>query len=371
MPTNKDTAEVASENTQEKTVASSKRVTWILLVMVFLLWIYTLWADRVTPMNNHARINAQLIQITPQVSADIYKVSVVNNAEVSQGQALVELDNAPFLLKVTAARLHLQQTSLSLGADSAGIQEAQANLVASQIKRDNAYKHTQRMTALGRTGVISKQSLDDSQDQLKDAEAMVVQAKAALERSKKALGPKGENNPQLQSALNQLHQALLEESYCHLQAPGDGVITHLNLAAGNFAVAGHPLITFINNKHTWITAMLRENSLIYLKPGTPVKIVFDAYPGQTFRGEVQSIGWGSSGNGNLQTDQTTGLLISPDGLQHSQRFPVNINLGPEASALPQRYGARAMISFYPGQSTMGETLLDIWTWTWSYLSYVS
>ncbi|MBV7314523.1 HlyD family secretion protein [Shewanella sp. NIFS-20-20] len=363
--------ETNETHAQSATIKSSKRLTWLLLITVVVIWIYTLWADRVTPMTTHARVNAQLIQLTPQVSADISQILVANNANVTQGQPLITLDNSQAQLNVIAARLNLQQTSQALGADSAGIAEAQANLVTAKIKQENSSKHAERMSALGKNGVVSTQAMEDSQDQLKAAQAQLAQAQAALIRAKTAMGPEGKNNPQLQAALNQLNQALLNESYTKIYAPDDGVITNLTLAAGNYAIAGHPLVTFINNQHTWVTAMLRENSLIYLKPGTPVKIVFDAYPGQTFHGSVASIGWGSSGNGNLQTDQATGLFISPTGQQHPQRFPVNINLDNDAQQLVQRYGGRAMVSFYPDQSSLGEGLLSIWTWVWSYLTYVS
>ncbi|KXF82843.1 HlyD family secretion protein [Enterovibrio coralii] len=360
-----------SQPPQVEAANSARRVTYYLIAAALVLWLYTLWADRFTPMTNHGRINGQLIRITPQVSGPISNISVLNNAEVRQGQSLLDIEPLPFQLEVDAAKVSLQQAAQSVKSDSAAIEAAKANQVAARVKLVNATQHAQRNRTLARRNVISKATLDDSIAAQNSAKAALAQATADLVKAQQALGPKGENNPQVKSALNRLDQALLNLSYTKLDAPASGVITNMTLATGDYASQGKPLLTYINNHHLWLTAMVRESSLVYIDKGTVVKVVLDAYPGQIFHGEVTSIGWGSSGNGNLQIDANNGLFDSPNGLQHAQRFPVNIRFFDLPKDVNLRYGGRATISFYPGQAPLGERLLDVWTWVWSYLSYVS
>ncbi|MBY5920440.1 HlyD family secretion protein [Ferrimonas balearica] len=371
--TNATSNEPAQSEPQEsgKTLDSARRFTFILLFVALTVWIYTLWVDRLTPMTDHVRVNGQLIRLSPQVSAQIEKVLVPDNARVSQGQPLIQLEKHQFQLKVDSAKAALQQTTQSVDADTAAVAVAKANQVAARVRLDNSRQHAQRNVALAENGVISQSALDDSLAEVQSAEAQLAQATANLEKAKQALGPIGENNPQLKSALNQLDQALLNLSYTTLYAPGDGVVTNMELATGDYAGAGKPLLTYINNDSLWLTAMVREISLAYVKPGTPVKIILDSYPGRSFQGEVQSIGWGSAGNGTLEVDPNSGLMTSPNGLQHAQRFPVNIRFLDLPDEVQLRYGGRATVSFYPGQTATGEKLLDLWTWIWSYLSYVS
>ncbi|MBV7298418.1 HlyD family secretion protein [Enterovibrio paralichthyis] len=371
-----ETADTAASDESEKQtakspVSSARRFTYYLIVVALLLWFYTLWADRVTPMTDHGRVNGQIIRISPQVSGPIASISVINNATVKQGQLLLTIERDPFELKVTAARLQLQQATQSVNADSSAIDAAKANEVAAKVKLANAKQHAERNRSLARRGVVSQATLDDSVASLNSAKAALAQATADLEKARQALGPKGENNPQVKSALNNLDQALLNLSYTELRSPAGGVITNMNLAAGDYAAAGHPMMTYVNNRYFWLTAMVAENSLAYLNRGTLVKVVLDAYPGRIFHGEVTSIGWGSSGNGNLEVNSNSGLFNSPTGIQHAQRFPVNIRFFDLPPDVTLRYGGRATVSFYPGQSEFGEWLLDLWTWIWSYLSYVS
>ncbi|WP_407333527.1 HlyD family secretion protein [Enterovibrio sp. 27052020O] len=365
--------EETNANTKEQSpsVNSARRFTYYLIAAALVIWIYTLWADRVTPMTSHGRVNGQLIRISPQISGPISSISVVNNAEVKRGQPLLTIEKRPFQLNVESARLALQQASQSVNADSAAIDAAKATEVAARVKLANAKQHAERNTALARRGVVSQATLDDSLSALNTARANLAEAIAALARAQEALGPKGENNPQVKSALNRLDKALLDLSYTDINAPAAGVITNINLAAGDYAATGQPLLTYINNRHFWLTAMVRENSLVYIQKGTIVKIVFDAYPGEIFHGEVTSIGWGSSGNGSLQIDGNNGLFDSPADIQRAQRFPVNIRFFDLPDDVNLRYGGLATVSFYPRQSDFGEALLDVWTWIWSYLSYVS
>ncbi|MGR5231752.1 HlyD family secretion protein [Vibrio rotiferianus] len=359
---------MAEDNNKLK---QARSFTYYIILFVLVMWLYTLWADRVTPMTDQGRVNGQVIRISPQVSGPISEVTVTNNTEVKEGAPLLSIDPQPFELAVKSARIELQKAAQSYEADSAAIDVAKANEVAARVKVNNAKKNVDRNRVLAKRGTISQSMMDNIVADLETAQANLAQASSTLEKAKQEFGPRDEDNPEIQGVLNKLEQALLDLNHTKLTAPGDGVITNMDVAVGDYAGAGQPLMTFVNNRHLWLTAMVRENSLAYLKSGDQVKIVFDAYPGEVYKGKVSSIGWGSSGNGSLAVDGSSGLMTSPTGSVKAQRFPVNI----EFEALPQnvtlRYSGRAVVAFYPDESYIGERLQDLWIWAWSYISYVS
>ncbi|NMU84222.1 biotin/lipoyl-binding protein, partial [Vibrio parahaemolyticus] len=80
-----------------------------------------------TPMTDQARVNGQLIRISPEVSGPISQVLITNNSIVKAGDELVTIDPRPFELAVKAAKFDLQQAAQSYEADSAAISVAQAN----------------------------------------------------------------------------------------------------------------------------------------------------------------------------------------------------------------------------------------------------
>lgn len=290
MSENNDVTGPAAED--NKKLNQARSFTYYIFAIVVSIWLYTLWADRMTPMTEQARINGQVIRISPEVSGSIAKVHVVDNSPVQTGDVLVTIDPRPFELAVKAARLDLQQAAQSYEADSAAINVAKANEVAARVKVNNAKKNVERNRVLAQRGTISQATMDDLIAELQTAEANLAQASSALEKAKQEFGPRGEENPEIQTVLNKLEQSLLNLNHTKLVAPGNGVMTNMNVVVGDYAATGQPLLTFINNHHLWLTAMVRENSLTHLKAGDKVKIVFDAYPGEVFNGQISSIGWG-------------------------------------------------------------------------------
>ena len=113
--------------------------------------------------------------------------------------------------------------------------------------------------------------------------------------------------------------------YSTVTAPTRGVVTNLQLAIGQFAAAGSPVMTFFDSRGAWITADLRENQIGNIEPGDEVEILFDAMPGQTFRGRVHSIAWGidpgRTSAGGLMQNRPENQWFEP-----ARRMPVHIEL---------------------------------------------
>src|SRR3546814_5207134 len=67
-----------------------------------------------------------------------------------------------------------------------------------------------------------------AQSTLDSAEAVVVQAEAALEEARQALGPSGAENPRIRDAIAALAQANLDLQRTVVVAPTDGGVTNLS-----------------------------------------------------------------------------------------------------------------------------------------------
>ncbi|MDN3651322.1 HlyD family secretion protein [Thalassotalea ponticola] len=369
MSETKTDTEQSSQNNNH--IQQARSFTLILALVIILLWGYTLWADRVAPMTDQVRVNGQVIRISPEVSGPISEIHVQDNSIVNVGDSLISINPAPFELAVKAARFELQKAGQSFMADTASIDVAKANEVAARVKVNNAKKNVDRNRQLVAKGIISQATMDNAITELETAQANLEQAKSALEKAKQQSGPRGRENPAIQVGLTKLDQAILNLSNTKLIAPTNGVITNMDVAVGDFAAAGQPIMTLINIRYLWLTAMVRENSIGHLNQGDKVKIVLESYPGEIFTGKVSSIGWGSSGNGNFAVDAGNGLINSPTTGPKAQRFPVNIELIELPEHVTLRYGGRATVAFYPNESSVAETLQDLWIWAWSYISYVS
>jgi membrane fusion protein (multidrug efflux system) len=91
-------------------------------------------------------------------------------------------------------------------------------------------------------------------------------------------------------------------------------------------------------REVWVTANFKETQLAGMRPGQPVSIAVDAYPGRTFAGHVDSIQRGSGAAFSLlPPENATGNYV-----KIVQRVPVKIvfdappdvYLGPGMSVIP-------------------------------------
>src|SRR3546814_3809943 len=94
-------------------------------------------------------------------------------------------------------------------------------------------------------GVYPEARRSEAQSTLDSAEAVVVQAEAALEEARQALGPSGAENPRIRDAIAALAQANLDLQRTVVVAPTDGGVTNLSLTIGQVLVQGEAAMTYI------------------------------------------------------------------------------------------------------------------------------
>ena len=350
-----------------------RRWTLVILVIFILLFGWTLIADRLTPYTSDANVRTFVVRTVPEVSGKVIEVGVRDNQIVRAGDLLYRIDPTPFRIAVERAEAKLAAAGQTVGASTAAVDAAQAQLVEAIAKRTNVREQAARVFELVRLGVYPRAKGDQAQSQLDEAEAQVKQAQAALEKARQELGPQGADNPQIREALAALEQARLDLTNTTLRAPGDGVVSNLQLNIGQFAAAGQPALTFLDSRLVWLQAFLRENSLEYVKPGLQAEVVLDALPGRVLPARVESLGWGV---GEGDNDPTTGLPKARQGgggwLASAQRFPVQLAFetadGPPRGV---RYNARASVIVYTGEHSVWNALAWLWIRVIAVLTYVS
>ncbi|WP_432463417.1 HlyD family secretion protein [Agarivorans sp. QJM3NY_33] len=348
---------------------SSQKLSFYIVGLILFIWLYSLWADRVTPMTGSARVHSYLVRISPEVSGNVTEVKVANNQVVNGGDVLFEIDPRNYEINLNAAQASLAIAGQNIGANTAAVEVAQAKVVDALAARDNAREQAARIFELARKGVLSKADLDNATESRDRSQAALEAAEASLVQARYNLGPEGSNNPQILSAMANLEKAQLDLQKTKVIAPSHGVVTNLQLSVGQKATVGSPMLTFIDPRGVWISALVRENSLEHIAVGQSVEIVLDALPGRVLLGQVDSIGWGTGGSNNI--DQSTGFLSADISALGAQRYPVNIIFADNQVPSNIRYGSQATVAFLTGQNKFAEWLAGIWMVLVSVWTYVS
>ena len=156
----------------------------------------------------------------------------------------------------------------------------------------------------------AKVTLADAQEALADAQAggdklkvatakvAVNQANVDLQAAQKARqdldeGADATEVATAQAAVDKAQLAVSEAEVAlagtQLVAPFDGTILETNVAAGDLISANTTILTLANLDTLQVAASVDETTIRQVKAGQPATITFDAFPGQSFTGEVLSI----------------------------------------------------------------------------------
>jgi membrane fusion protein, multidrug efflux system len=310
-----------------------------------------LYADQIGHFQStdDAFVAARQSSLAPKVSGYITDVPVTDNQHVEAGDVIARIDDRDY-------RIALEQTEAQVGAAQASIENLDAQLEvqkaqinANQAQLDQAQaalvfaqQQAARYQHLEQTGFGTVQNSEQYTSQLRQQQATVQSAQATLNLAQRQLeGLKAQRKSaaaNLAQAEAQRDQAKLNLSYTTVTAAQAGRVVNLGAAVGQFAQPGTGLTMFVPDQ-IWVTANFKEIQLNHMRPGEPVTLKIDAYPGQTIRGHVDSVQPGSGTAFSLLPAQNaTGNYV-----KIVQRVPVKIvmdnppravALGPGMSVVP-------------------------------------
>jgi RND family efflux transporter MFP subunit len=86
-----------------------------------------------------------------------------------------------------------------------------------------------------------------------------------------------------------LQAAKAMESYTIITAPISGQIVEKRINVGEMALPGQPLIKIEDNKNLRLEVTVKEQDILFIQPGNPVKVRIDAMPGTEIRGTVSQV----------------------------------------------------------------------------------
>lgn len=301
-------------------------------------------SDHYAPFASGASVTAQVTQVAPRVSGPVKHLLIADNAEVTAGQPLFEIDDTTFLMDVAQARSQLDQAMNSVTSGVAAIPASEAKVQQTRVALANAGQELERSQKLLEKGLLAQSKFSAVEANYRSAELNVAAAEADLERVRASASTADANNPSIRAAQAAVDKAEFALANTTVLAPADGYVTNLLLAEGQFVAAGTPALTFINPATQMIIADLRENQLVNVEPGDKAVVMFEAAPGRQFEATVHSVAWGiNSGrttvNGLAQSSSDTRwfpparkipVRVTIDDLS---QLPPNVRLGSEASVL--------------------------------------
>ena len=86
-----------------------------------------------------------------------------------------------------------------------------------------------------------------------------------------------------------LQAAKAMESYTIITAPISGQVVEKRINVGEMALPGQPLIKIEDNKNLRLEVTVKEQDILFIQPGNPVRVRIDAMPGTEINGTVSQV----------------------------------------------------------------------------------
>src|SRR5215831_12625032 len=293
----------------------------------------------------------QIYNITAEVSGRVEQIYVHEGDTVKKGQPLIKVDPTQFSLQtegaratVTAAQADAANQRVAVQTAQHNVNQAQANLSAAQsdLERDKAdFRYAQaeynRNMQLVEQGVISKSIFDQYRSKYEQADAVVKAAESRVAQLKEQVKSAELGVKQAQAALESVESRLKQaESVLGQQsdflkktteyAPIDGVVSHLPVKVGEYALANFsttPLLTIADMSEINAEITVDETDIANVAIGQSTKVKVDALGDTEIDGKV----FEKAASAVTRSGQT---VQQGTNSQEAKDFVVKVRLNPTA-----------------------------------------
>jgi multidrug resistance efflux pump len=286
------------------------------------------------PWTRDARVRADVVTLSADVSGRIVSLAVQDNQHVNKGQALLEIDPARYTLAVEHAKRAVEVAKASLG-------QAQAAITASEALLKQRQSEEQRRRTLKDRSAISGEEWEKANTDVSVAQADLLRNQANLVLAQ----------ANVQLAIAALTQSELDLQRTHVASPVTGYVTNLLTREGDYASAGGPLLALVDSESFYVSGYFEETKLPRIEEGDRVRI--ELMSGETFGGKVQSIAFAIADRENLPGGRLL-ASINPSytWIKLAQRVPVRIEIDADyAGKNNLRAGTTATVTVQENQKS--------------------
>ncbi|MTC16380.1 multidrug efflux MFS transporter periplasmic adaptor subunit EmrA [Providencia alcalifaciens] len=317
----------------QKTNKENKRTLWmiiatIIIVLLFVAYgVYWFLVLRFQEYTDDAYVSGLQIPIVAQTTGNVTQVNFENTDLVKAGDVLVVLDKTNAQLAYEQAKHDLASTVRKTKELYINGDQYQAQIQQNRVSLAQAQKDYQRRAALGRSGTISKEDLQHSQEAVQLAQAALdisiqqYNANRALLRNT-AL----KNQPAVQQAADSVRSAWINLQRTEIKSPMTGYVSRRNVQVGSQVSSQSSLMAIVPVQPVWVDANFKETQLENVRIGQSVTINSDFYGSNvSYKGTVVGLDMGTgSAFSLLPAQNATGNWIKV-----VQRLPVRVELDPE------------------------------------------
>lgn len=218
--------------------------------------------------------------VGPVAPGRVLRVLVDQGETVKAGQLLAEMDPVDLDQRVQAAESSGSRSRKNVQMAQAQVAEAESRVKFVRMNRDRDLK-------LYEQNVLSKQAMDNSNNEVERAEAALASARAAAAVAKQDVGRIDAEAQGVGTVRDSLR----------LLSPVDGVIVSREAEPGTTVVAGQAILRLVDPDSLWVRTRIDQSRAHGVNVGQKADVVLRSRPGVNLPAQVTRI--------EMQSDSVT------------------------------------------------------------------
>ena len=301
---------------------------------------------------DNAYVNAEMVGVSDDIAGIVQEVDVTENQHVTAGQILYRLKPLKFQIALDDAKANLAQTALTIESMDEDYKRMLSDVAAQQAQVELDQTNYDRATMLLHNNTVPQSNYDQAKATLDVDQSKLesLRRQAAVQLAK--LGGNSDipvtQQPQYSQAQAQVDEAQRQFDHTVVKAPFGGIVTNVpSIAPGKYLEASTTAFFLVDTDHVWVDANPKETELTYVRPGQPVTVTVDTYPGSQWHGTVESISPAAAQQFALLPAQNT----SGNWVKVVQRIPMRVRIdASDKTKPPLRAGMSAEVDVDTGHA---------------------
>ena len=230
------------------------------------------------------------VSVGTQVSGQIKELYVDFNSEVKAGQLIALIDPETFEYRVRSAQADLDSARAAVLTAQANIAASNAAVSRAKVDQIEAQRDWERQQSLVEKQFVAQNVADKARALVSSSSESVKATEAQLGVTQAQIKSAQANVAQRESALA---QARIDLSRTKITSPVNGIVIKRAIEKGQTVAASlsSPELFVIaqNLSDMQVDASIDESDVGRIRTGQKASFTVDAYPGQTFEGEVRQV----------------------------------------------------------------------------------
>jgi membrane fusion protein, multidrug efflux system len=323
---------------------------WVVPAAVIVVCLVIYFSQGRYVSTDNAYVQLEKTAVTPHISGHVVTLFVRENDKVEQGQIILKIedDDTRINVKQGLALLESARTNIKVLKATYDLQQAEVDVALDQARFSE--NELDRQKDMAKRNMASKSDVDEAEQEFELMRGAALIVKQQMQETIAKLHGEAnieiEDHPNVRGARANLENAELMLARTELRAPRDGIVSQLPFVGDTVAV-GVPALSIVAVDNPWIEANFKETQLTKIKPGQPVEIEIDSYPGQVWHGHVDSIAQATGAEFAILPPQNS----SGNWVKVVQRIPVRITIDDYSDEEPLRTGLSAHVTVDLGEDS--------------------